>query len=146
MLVRGNGRFFTAEGRFTSDKMVSEGRPYLHRLSDLDTSLPGTCGEYYPSGTVSGLISAPDCHFSLVSDRPVFRVFGGSLTGNRAIGPVCLSGDFASEKTGLFRACFNRGSGGGMRFGLWRGAIRGPAVAMVGLAGFGVLRRRIGAI
>jgi len=33
-----------------------------------------------------------------------------------------------------------------MRFGLWRGVIRGPAVAMVGLAGFDVLRRRIGGI
>jgi len=33
-----------------------------------------------------------------------------------------------------------------MRFGLWRGVIRGPAFAMVGLAGFGILRRRVGAI
>jgi len=66
-----------------------------------------------------------------------------SLTGNRAIGPVCVSGGFAREKTGLFRACLNRGSGGEMRFGLWRGVIRGPAVAMGVLAGFGILRRRI---
>ena len=66
-----------------------------------------------------------------------------SLTGNPVLGPVCLSGCFVSEKTGLFRACLNRGSGGEMRFGLWRGVIRGPAVAMKGLAGFGVLRRRI---
>jgi|GEM_PF-4205810 len=29
-----------------------------------------------------------------------------------------------------------------MRFGFWRGVIRGPAVAMGVLAGFGVLRRR----
>ena len=88
-----------------------------------------------PPGIVFGSIPAPDCHFSPVSDRPVSGIFEGRLTGNPAIGPVCLSGDFARRKTGLFRACFNRGSGEEMRFGLWGVVIRDPAVAMGGLAG-----------
>jgi len=33
-----------------------------------------------------------------------------------------------------------------MRFGLWKGVIRGPAVARGVLAGFWVLRRRTGVI
>jgi hypothetical protein len=86
---------------------------------------------------------SPVSLFPVFSDRPVSGVFAGSLTGNPVIGPVCLSGGFVSEKTGRFRACFNRGLGGEMRFGLWRGVIRGPAAAMGDLGGFGVLRRRI---
>jgi len=100
---------------------------------------PARIGKNDPSGPVQGPVSL----FPVISNRPVRGVFARSLTGNPAIGPVCLSGGFASEKTGLFRACLNRGSGGEMRFGLWRGVIRGPAVAMGVLAGLGVLRRRI---
>ena len=103
---------------------------------------PARIGKNGPSGPVMSPVSL----FPVFSDRPVSGVFAGSLTENPAIGPVCLSGDFAREKTGLFRACFNQGSGGEMRFGLWRGVIRDPAVAKGGLAGFGVLRRRMGAI
>ena len=94
----------------------------------------------------SGPVMSPVLLFPVFSDRPVSGVFAGSATGNPASGPVCLSGGFVSEKTGLFRACLNRGSGGEMRFGLWRVVIRDPAVARRVLAGFGVLRRRTGAI
>ena len=99
-------------------------------------------GENSPSGRVKSPVSL----FPVISDRPVRGVFAMSLTENPEIGPVCVSGCFAREKTGLFRACLNRGSGGGMRFGLWKGVIRGPAVAVGGLAVFWVLRRRIGVI
>jgi hypothetical protein len=100
---------------------------------------PARIGKNGPSGPVMSPVSL----FRNFSDRPVSGVFAGSLTGNPALGPVCLSGDFARRKTGLFRACLNRGLGGEMRFGLWRGVIRGPAATMGVLEGFGVLRRRI---
>jgi len=94
----------------------------------------------------SGLVQGPVSLFLDLHDRPVSGIFKVSLTENPVIGPVCLSGGFASEKTGLFRACLNRESGGEMRFGLWGAVIRGPAGARGVLAGFGGLRRRTGPI
>jgi len=57
---------------------------------------------------LSGLILDPVSLFPDISDRPVLGVFEMSVTGNPAIGPVCHSGRFAREKTGLFGDSFNR--------------------------------------
>jgi len=99
------------------------------RLSVLS---PARIGKNDPSGPVMSPVSL----FPDLSDRPVSGVFEGSLTENPVMGPVCSSGGFVKRKTGLFRACLNRESGGEMRFGLWEGVIRGPAFAMRVLEGF----------
>jgi len=90
---------------FTSDERVAEGHPYPRRSPDLDTSLPGMWWEYYPPGIVSGLISAPDCPSSPVSDRPVSGFFPCSVTGNPSLHSDGGTEVIPKDKTGLYGAC-----------------------------------------
>jgi len=83
-------------------------------------------------GIVSGLISATDCHFSPVSDRPVSGLFPCSVPGNPLLRSDGRTEVIPGDKTGLYRSvCFEVDLSGGLLYGEGR-VTEGRAVSGIG--------------